>query len=75
MYMYTCNDSIIELSLSCQVHYDDDASLASIFSGFALHLAVVFPGLSGASDIEPLPFAVGVAQKTFMNYAFVLVDR
>ena len=63
------------LSLNWQIHYDTDASLESLFSDFALHLAVVSPGLSGASDIEPRHLAVGVAQKTFMNYAFVLVDR
>ena len=38
-------------------------------------MAVIFPGLSGASDIEPLPLATGLAQKAFLNFAFVLADR
>lgn len=67
---------MISLSLSlCQVHYESDAKLEEIFSGSSLHLAVVFPGLSGASDIEPLPLVTGLAQKAFLNFAFVLADR
>ena len=58
-----------------QVHYEDDATLQQLFSYSNLHLAVVFPGLSGASDIEPLPLTVGVAQKAFLNFGFVLADR
>ena len=64
----------LSLSLS-QVQYDTDELLESTFLGSGLHLAVVFPGLSGASDIEPVPLVMGVAQKAFLNYAFVLADR
>lgn len=69
-----CIDISLSLSL-CQVHYESDAKLEEIFSGSSLHLAVVFPGLSGASDIEPLPLVTGLAQKAFLNFAFVLADR
>ena len=65
----------LSLSSLCQVNYESDATLKEIFSGTSLHLAIVIPGLSGASDIEPLPLAMGMAQKAFLNFAFVLADR
>lgn len=59
-----------------QAHYKDDATLSRQFAGSGLHMAIVFPGLSGANDIDPESLAVGVAQATFMNYAFIIMaDR
>ena len=49
--------------------------MEEVFSGSSLHIAVTFPGLSGASDIEPLPLVTSLAQKAFLDFAFVLADR
>lgn len=59
----------------CQIHYESDAKMEEAFSGSSLHVAVAFPGLSGASDIEPLPLVTDLAQKAFLDFAFVLTDR
>ena len=56
-----------------QTHYQDDKTLVTQFAGSGLHMAIVFPGLSGT---DPESVAVRVAQDTFMNYAFVIMpDR
>ena len=66
----------VDISLSyCQIHYESDAKMEEVFSGSSLHIAVAFPGLSGASDIEPLPLVTSLAQKAFLDFAFVLADR
>ena len=59
-----------------KVHYKDDTTLRRKFSDSGLHLAIVFPGLSGANNTDPESLAVRVAQATFMNYAFIIMpDR